>query len=68
MVPITTFEVFFNMFPTLNSVVKEVLLPKTVLLAVLAVIVPVLPVLGHAVALQFPVPAEVTAAEKLKLD
>lgn len=61
-VPITTFKAVLMMFPTRISVVKSVPEPVTVAVATEVVMVPVLKVLGHAVALQLPVARLVTAA------
>src|ERR1700726_5186895 len=62
-VPITTLPAVFLMFPTLTSGRKDDPTPVTVAERVVVVIVPVLAVLGHAVALQFPVPTdEIVAA------
>lgn len=63
-VPIATLPAVFIMLPTLISVRNsEPPAPVTIADAVDVVIVPVRVVLGHAVELQFPVPAdEITAA------
>jgi hypothetical protein len=57
-VPITTLPAVFMMFPTLISLRNNDPRPVTVVEARDVVMVPVLAVLGQAVALQFPVPAD----------
>jgi hypothetical protein len=62
MVPITMLPVVFRIFPTLNSVRKAVPFPVTLTEEADAAMVPVLLVLGQAVALQLPDAALVTLA------
>src|ERR1700680_4634434 len=62
-VPITTLPAVFMMFPTLISVRNDEPTPVTVGERMDVVIVPVLAVLGQALALQLPVPTdEIVAA------
>ena len=61
-VPMTTLPVVLIIFPTLISVRKAVPVPVIVVEALEVVIVPVLAVLGQAVALQLPEVMEITVA------
>ena len=63
-VPITTFPAVFIILPTLICVVNVVPEPVIVADATDVEMVPVRAVLGHALALQFPVATEIMVAAK----